>query len=97
MRSWTLLLGGLIVWGLHFFLVYGIASVFPGTMRARVLTIAVTLLCLGGAGLLLRSAVRRRRDADRDGLSGWMLGISAGGAALAVVAIVFQGLPALLG
>jgi hypothetical protein len=96
MRSWTFLLGGLLVWALHFFLVYGIASVFPGTTQARILTLAATLLCLGGALLLLRPAVWHWREAGRDGLSRWMSGVAAGGAALAVVAIVFQGLPAML-
>lgn len=96
MRSWAILLGGLILWALHFFLVYGIASLLPGTTLARVLTIAATLSCLAAAALLMRPAWRRWRSADRDGLSRWMWGVSAGGAALALVAIFFQGLPALL-
>ena len=97
MRAWVLLLGGLLDWALHFFLVYGIASVFPGTTLARMLTIAATLLCLGVALFVLRSSSRGWRGADKDDLSRWMWGVSAGGAGLAAVAIVFQGLPALLG
>ena len=97
MRAWVLLLGGLLDWALHFFLVYGIASLLPGTALARMLTIAATLLCLGGAALLLRWSSRGWRGADQDDLSRWMWGVSAGGAGLAAVAIVFQGLPALLG
>lgn len=96
MRSWAFLLGGLLIWALHFFLVYGVASVFPGTALARILTAAATLLCLSGALLLLWPAARHWRAADRDGLSRWMSGVAAAGAALAAVAIVFQGLPALL-
>lgn len=96
MRAWAILLGGLILWSLHFFLVYGIASLLPGTTLARILTISATLSCLGAMTLLLRPALRRWRHSDRDSLFRWMWGVAAGGAALALVAIIFQSLPALL-
>ena len=31
MRTWLLLLGGLIVWAAHFSILWGASSIFPGT------------------------------------------------------------------
>ena len=53
MRAWALLLGGLIVWTVHFFTLYTIGSIFLTTPLARLLTILVTAACLIADLLLL--------------------------------------------
>ncbi|GAA4015208.1 hypothetical protein GCM10022280_12320 [Sphingomonas swuensis] len=95
MGIWRHLLGGMLLWTAHFFAAYGIASLLPGSSLAAVLVLIVTALAFGGAMLLL-AATLRRRQADEDGLRRWS---SEGGAVLyglAGVAILYQGLPALL-
>jgi hypothetical protein len=92
-RGWTFLLAGLIVWAVHFFALYAIASVFPTTAAARLLTLGATLLCFGAIVLLGRDALRFQ-PADRVGT--WIRSVALGGLAIAVVAIFWQALPALL-
>ena len=93
MRGWTFLLGGLIIWAAHFFALYIVASVFLTTMPARLLTLGVTLLCLGAAVLLVRGALRVR-PADR--VDAWMRSVALCGHGISAVAILWQALPALL-
>ncbi len=93
MRGWTFLLGGLIVWAVHFFALYGIASVFLTTMLARILAILMSLACLVADGLLLARALRVR---PVDAAEIWQQRIALIGAALSAVAILWQALPALL-
>lgn len=96
MRAWLLLLGGLIVWTAHFFASYGIASLWPGSSLAKWLVGLVTLLALlVGCLLLWRSAVELRTAADD--VQRWSLQLSMLGYALSVVAVTYQGLPALIG
>lgn len=95
MGVWRHLLGGMLLWTAHFFAVFGIASLFPGTRLAAVLVLVATVLALAIAGYLFARALRRQSVA-RDGLIRWN---SKGGAALyalAGLAIFYQGLPALL-
>jgi hypothetical protein len=95
MRPWLVLLGGLLVWAAHFFAVYGFASLLPGTSLARWLT---ALLTLGGLVILAAMALpsRRRAHAQGDGdLASWLNRLELLGLALAAVAVLYQGLPAL--
>ena len=95
MSVWRHLLGGMLLWTAHFFAVYGIASLFPGTRLAVLLVIGVTVLALAVAGYQFAATFRRQR-AEEDGLKRWS---SKGGAvlyALAGLAILYQGMPALL-
>lgn len=95
MRSWLLLLSGLIIWTVHFFGVYTAASLFPGTSHARWLTGLLTLAALGmlaAAVFLVRGSTTERRD---DNLSRWLESLALLGAALSAIAILYQGLPAL--
>ena len=95
MRHWALLLGGLIVWAAHFFLLYGIASVFPGDPIASWLTIAATVVALAAiAALLWLLAARRLRGGD-DRFGRWRDAVAALGAGLSFIAVLWQGLPAL--
>jgi hypothetical protein len=93
MRGWTFLLGGLIVWAVHFFALYGIASVFLTTTLARLLTLGMTLLCLAADAILLRDALRPPSTQPSEA---WMRAVALCGLAISAVAILWQALPALL-
>lgn len=95
MRTWRHLLGGLLLWTAHFFAVYGIASVLPGTREASVLVVVVTVAALAVAAVLFIRAFQKSRRAG-DKLVRWMHSAAALGYALAGAAVVYQGLPALL-
>lgn len=105
MKRWLFLTGGLIVWLIHFSGIYAIASVFDVIASAdapgsRWTTAALTVICLAAAGLLLVWSIRGPAflGADRDQeLATFWRWIAGLGAAFALVAIVWQGLPALIG
>jgi hypothetical protein len=88
------MLGGLLVWAAHFFAVYAAASLFPGDPRGNVVALAATLAALGANIALLRWALASRRSAG-DGLDRWTSRLGAGAAALSLIAVIWQGLPAL--
>lgn len=96
MRAWAFLLCGLIVWAAHFFALYIAASLFPGREAARWLALAATAGALAAAGWLLALSLNRMRGAEADDLRRWTAGLAAAGCGLALVAIAYQGLPALL-
>lgn len=93
MRGWSGLLGGFIVWAVHFFALYIIGSVFLTTSLARVLVGIVTLACLAAITVLL---VRILRTTTPSPMEGWMRVVALGGVGLSVVAIVWQALPAVI-
>ena len=95
MRAWAFMLGGMLVWAAHFFTLYAIASLFLTTSLARALTLIVTLVCLAAGALVLASALRARRRAH-DTAARWRYGLAALFASLALIAIAWQGLPAML-
>lgn len=95
MRLWRHLLGGLLLWAGHFFVVYGIASALPGTNEAVVLVVIATAAALAIAVFLFASALQKSR-AETDQLLRWIHGAAALGYALAGAAVVYQGLPAFL-
>lgn len=88
------MLGGFLVWAAHFFVLYGFASLFPGTAIARWLTILATIVALAATAWGLRRSLTARQSAD--GLGSWMDGIAAAGHGTAFIAILYQGLPALV-
>lgn len=96
MRKWTLLLGGLTVWAVHFFLLYAFVSIFPGTEIARVLTLVATIPALAANALLLWLVAGKRLIASSDHLDRWVLNVAAAGAILSLVAVLWQALPALM-
>ena len=93
MRAWAWLLGGLIVWTVHFFAIYIVASVFLTTTIARALTLLVTLACLAADGWLV---ARLRRQGGGDDFSEWLRTLALIGAGISAVAVLWQGLPALI-
>ena len=96
MRTWLLLLGGMIVWTVHFFVLYGLGSVFESTMPARVGTALITIACLGADVWLLRLCVLTARRNDVETVVGWPARLGAPLALLSLVSVAWQGLPALL-
>jgi hypothetical protein len=89
MTSWLLLLGGLLVWTVHFFGLYAVAEFGPSITAILVLTAICLVADLG----VLAGAQRLRRH---DGFSSWRRSVALGGAALSLVAVVWQALPALV-
>ena len=96
MKSWLILLAGLLAWTAHFFAVYAIASLLPGRAEARWLVVLVTAIALAATSWLLLRALRVRRSSE-DEIDRWIGRGSLLGCALALVAIVYQGLPAAIG
>ena len=105
MKRWLYLTGGLLIWTIHFAGVYAIASVFDVIASAdapasRWTTAALTAACLIGAGALLAWSIRGpaflRADRDPELAAFWRT-VGGLGAAFALVAIAWQGLPALIG
>lgn len=93
MRTWAFMLSGLIVWAIHFFTLYIVASIWLSSPLARMLTVGLTLGCLAVLIVLMR---RARRDRRREPLDAWSRAIASPGLALAGIAVLWQGLPALL-
>lgn len=96
MRAWGFLLGGLIVWAVHFFSIYIVASIFLTSTLSRILTLVITLVCLAADGVLLRRAVGKLRAGGADEVTHWMRVVAALLVALSFIAVLWQGLPALI-
>ena len=95
MRAWLFLFGGLIVWTVHCFGIYALASILLDTMLTRGLVLLLTLLCFAADAVILIRAWARSREGDEE-LRRWNMRLAALGAALSAVAVLWQGLPALL-
>jgi hypothetical protein len=91
-QSWGFLLGGLIVWTVHFFALYGIASIFLTTPLARLLTLVISLACLAANTLLFRRVVR----AAATDMDPWVRTIALYAVGISTLAILWQALPAIL-
>lgn len=101
MRTWVFMLGGLIVWTIHFMGVYGIASIAEVAGRAddagSLWTVAaLTALCAAADIALLLKAWRRGRRATGD-LAPFQTSMAGLGAGFSLIAVIWQGLPALVG
>ena len=96
MRAWAFILGGLIVWTVQFFGLYAIASIFPGLTVARVLAIALTLAAILANIWLFRRAARILKADGPEEVNRWKAIMAALTAATSLVAVLWQGLPAVL-
>lgn len=97
MRAWIWMLGGLIVWTIHFFGVYTIASAADVFASAddfvwRMGGLVFSVVCLIASLALLVIAVRRVRATST--LADQLAALGAGTAA---IAIIWQALPNLIG
>ena len=101
MARWAWMLGGLIVWFVHFMGVYGIASLADVVSRAdappwRMIGLAFSAVCLLAALAIAGRAARRlRRTTEPSTHFGDQLALLGGG--VATVAIVWQALPTVIG
>src|SRR3546814_2534998 len=68
MRTWALMLGGLLIWAAHFFALYGIGEFAGSSAGARATVAGLTILALGGVGIV---AYRSRRRSTSDDFNGW--------------------------
>lgn len=100
MQRWFYMLGGMLVWAVHFVGVYAIASIGDVVARAddptwRMIGLGFSVLCaLAALGLLIQ-ALRRGRGSDEVAALANLL--AAAGSGIAAVAIVFQALPTIVG
>ena len=101
MGRWLYMLGGLLVWAAHFLGVYGIASVADvvdeADAPAALWAIAAYTLACGAADVALGAVAVRalRRGGER--LDRFAHGLAALSAGLSLVAVIWQGLPVLVG
>ncbi|HEX2542927.1 MAG TPA: hypothetical protein VHM00_17825 [Caldimonas sp.] len=96
MPIWLLSLGGLLVWTVHFFGLYLIASIWLTTPTASVVAGVFTVACLGADAWLLWRTAPARRGGAIDPFDQWLLLLAFLGAALSALAVLWQGLPALI-
>lgn len=87
MKIWLLLLGGLLVWTVHFFGLYLIEE-FGGGRAAELLSFALTFICLGAITSMGVVLIKVREP--------WLRTIGLTGAVLGLIAVAWQGLPLLL-
>lgn len=101
MGRWAWMLGGLIVWAVHFMGVYAIASLADVVSRAddfawRMTGLAFSGVCLLAALAIVVVAGLRSREAPEAPVRfGDQLALLGGG--LAVVTILWQAMPTLIG
>lgn len=96
MPGWRTMLGGLAVWAAHFFTLYALGSVFESAPPARFGSLVATIAAVI-ANLAILGALRRPSAAPADDpLAFWMKSLGSLGARLSLVAVLWQGLPAVV-
>lgn len=93
MRQWALLLGGLLLWAVHFFGLYLIGEFWGDGRAERTTILLLTVIALGAAGALF---VRLRRSPGDPGFERWHRSVALLGLGTAVLAILWQTLPGLI-
>ncbi len=95
MWTWVYILGGLIVWAVQFFTVYGASEIFLAGLVSRTITGVMTLICLVAAAALAAMGWWGRTAAT-DQIERWIHTIASMNGGIAFLAIAWQGIPALL-
>lgn len=93
MHGWFLLLGGLVVWTVHFFSLYAIAETMGATGVGRMAVLTLTGLCLIANALIATMALRVVVAGD---FTRWLRSVALLGAVLSGIAVAWQALPALI-
>ena len=101
MRSWAWMLGGLIVWTVHLFGAYAIASLAVVVAQAvapawRAAGMAFSLACLSGAVVIAGIALRRLRK-PREESPGFRHEVALLSSLVAMIGIAWQALPFAIG
>lgn len=105
MRDWIVMLAGLLIWATHFLGIYVIASIADVVATAddpawRMGGVAFSAICALAAVAVILWAGRSLPDEPEDqpeSLRPFVLRLSALGGAVALVSIVWQTLPNLIG
>ena len=97
MRPWLIITGGMLVWAVHFLALYVLASIFGSTMVARLGVGSFTILGIAADGALLVACWQQIRNPASNSLGRWTGSLGIMTAELSLVAVAWQGLPALLG
>ncbi|WP_374275870.1 hypothetical protein [Brevundimonas sp.] len=102
MARWAWMLGGLIVWAIHFLGVYVIASLGDVVDRAdalewRMAGLAFSGLCVAVVAMLLFLSLRRLRQGEDEPNWRFREQLAALGAFVSLVSIVWQALPTVIG
>lgn len=101
MGRWLWMLGGLLIWTVHFMGVYAIASLADVVSRADDLTWRMIALAFSGvcalAALAITVAAARRLRRPIDAVAGFGDQLALLGGGVATVAIVWQALPTVIG
>ena len=103
MWPWLYLLGGPLIWAAHFAGAYAIASLADVTSRAdapwALATVGcLTLVCAGLDVALFAWTLRRPAPVPTDAaLAGFWRSTAGLGALVSLIAVLWQGLPILLG
>lgn len=101
MKAWAWMMGGLIVWLIHFMGVYTLSSVADVVAQAddpawRWGVVGFSLVCLLASGALLAAGMRRLRNPTQ-GRSRFQDQLATASAGLSLIAMVWQALPAAIG
>lgn len=101
MGAWAWMTGGLLVWAVHFTGVYALSSLADVVATAddpawRAAALAFSGVCVLASAVLLALAAERLRRMDGEDPK-FADQLAALGAGLALVAIVWQGLPTVVG
>lgn len=104
MARWAYMLGGLIVWTIHFVGVYAIASLADVVARAddflwRMIGLGFSVICLVATLAIAVIAIRDARGREEGEYETHALipQLAAMGAAVAALAIAWQAMPTLIG
>ena len=101
MKAWAWMTGGLIVWAVHFLGVYALSSLADVVASAddpawRAAALVFSGVCVLASVVLLAITAQRLRRGDGEGPR-FPDQLAALGAGLAIVAIVWQALPTVVG
>ena len=96
MPGWRTMLGGLAVWAAHFFTLYALGSIFESTAPARFGSLVATVAAVIANLAILRALRRPSAGLAGDPLARWMKSLGTLGAMLSLVAVLWQGLPAVV-
>lgn len=95
MRDWRIMLGALLVWALHFLLVYGVASVADISDPSQEATWRVSGLVLTALCLIALAVIAGRARAEKR-VSALAKRLGLAGCGMSFIAVVWQSLPLLI-
>lgn len=97
MGRWLLLLGGPLIWAAHFLAIYFIASLAEQLSGETGLIARALILAAGGVAIIAALLVlaSARRLSTQNALDRFWRLIAQAGAVLAIIAVLWQSLPAL--